>query len=109
MSQSTKKPAPVKIHPALTSRGGSRSATPLGQLLLYALLISLAVIYVFPFLVQIATSFKTDAEAASDPISLIPQIWTTQAYEHLFLRSELSVWILNYAVVTLLVMLERVL
>lgn len=109
MSQPTKKSEPVKIHPALTTRGGSRSATPLGQLLLYALLVSLAVIYVFPFLVQIATSFKTDAEAASDPISLVPQIWTTQAYEHLFLRSDFPVWFLNSAVVTLLVTLGRVL
>jgi len=109
MSQPTKKSEPVKIHPALTTRGGSRSATPLGQLLLYALLVSLAVIYVFPFLVQIATSFKTDAEAASDPISLVPQIWTTQAYEHLFLRSDFPLWFLNSAVVTLLVTLGRVL
>ena len=44
-----------------------------GQILLYAVLVVLALIYIYPFLVQVSTSFKTDAEATADPISLIPQ------------------------------------
>ena len=35
------------------------------QIALYALLILIALVYIYPFLVQIATSFKTDAEARS--------------------------------------------
>ena len=46
-----------------------------GQILLYAVLVVLAIIYIYPFLVQVATSFKTDAEAAADPISLIPNVF----------------------------------
>ena len=39
---------------------------------MYLLLGALAIIYVYPFLVQVATSFKTDADAASSPLSLLP-------------------------------------
>lgn len=36
----------------------------LGQVVLYALLVALAIIYIYPFLVQVATSFKSEQEAA---------------------------------------------
>lgn len=78
------------------------------QVLLYALLVVLAVIYIYPFLVQVATSFKTDAEAAADPISLIPQTFTFAAYERLFGRSDYPVWFANSAIVTICVTLGRV-
>ena len=44
------------------------------QIVLYVILIAIALVYIYPFLVQVATSFKTDAEAAVDPISLIPKV-----------------------------------
>ncbi|WP_068689144.1 carbohydrate ABC transporter permease, partial [Thermobifida halotolerans] len=75
---------------------------------LYAVLVVLAVVYVFPFLVQVATGFKTDADAAADPVSLIPQTWSTAAYERLFLNSDFPVWFTNSAVVTVFVTLGRV-
>jgi len=78
------------------------------QVLLYLLLIVIAVIYIFPFLVQVATSFKTDTEATSDPVSLIPSTITFAAYERLFTRSDFPLWFANSAVVTVLVTLGRV-
>jgi multiple sugar transport system permease protein len=78
------------------------------QILLYALLIILALIYIYPFLVQVATSFKTEAEAAADPISLIPQTITFAAYERLFGNSDYPVWFANSAIVTVCVTLGRV-
>lgn len=78
------------------------------QILLYALLVVLALIYIYPFLVQVATSFKTDAEASTDPVSLIPQTWSLAAYERLFLRSDFPVWFANSAIVTVCVTLGRV-
>ncbi|WP_100809702.1 MULTISPECIES: carbohydrate ABC transporter permease [unclassified Microbacterium] len=78
------------------------------QLALYALLAALALVYVYPFLVQVATSFKTDAEAASDPISLIPSIWSLAAYDLLFTRSDFPLWFMNSAIVTVTVTLGRV-
>ncbi len=84
----------------------SRRRSPLA---LYAVLIVLAVLYILPFLIEIATSFKTEPDAASDPISLIPNPVTTEAYRELFLRSDFPLWFLNSAIVTLLVTGGRVL
>ena len=78
------------------------------QILLYVLLVVLALIYIYPFLVQVATSFKTEAEAAADPISLIPQTITFAAYERLFGNSDYPVWFANSAIVTICVTLGRV-
>ncbi|KQR23523.1 carbohydrate ABC transporter permease [Microbacterium sp. Leaf151] len=86
-----------------------RSRKALGwQIGLYTLLIVLALIYIYPFLVQVATSFKTDAAAAADPISLLPQTFTWAAYERLFLNSDFPVWFANSAVVTVFVTAGRV-
>jgi len=90
------------------SRRRSGSPRLWWQIALYTLLIVLALVYIYPFLVQVATSFKTDAEAAVDPVSLIPQTWTAAAYERLFLRSDFPVWFANSAIVTVFVTLGRV-
>ncbi|WP_431799382.1 carbohydrate ABC transporter permease [Microbacterium kunmingense] len=87
-------------------QGLSRRVT--GQIVLYALLVILAIIYIFPFLVQVATSFKTDSEAASNALSLIPQTVTFAAYETLFGRSDFPLWFVNSTIVTVVVTLGRV-
>ena len=68
----------------------------------YVVLILLAIAYIFPFLVNIATSFKTEPDAAADPLSLVPATWTAAAYERLFLNSDFPVWFKNSVVVTVL-------
>ncbi|MFF0909780.1 MULTISPECIES: carbohydrate ABC transporter permease [Microbacterium] len=78
------------------------------QIALYALLCVLALIYIYPFLVQVATSFKTDASAAADPVSLVPQPFSVAAYERLFLNSDFPVWFANSAIVTVFVTIGRV-
>jgi multiple sugar transport system permease protein len=75
---------------------------------LYAVLVVIAIIYIFPFLINIATSFKTEPEAASNPLSLIPQTFTTAAYAKLFLNSDFPIWFGNSALVTVVVTLGRV-
>lgn len=97
--------APAARPPAARPR---QPGTLAWQIALYALLIALALVYIYPFLVQVATSFKTDAEAAVDPVSLIPQTWSVAAYELLFLRSDFPVWFANSAIVTIFVTLGRV-
>ena len=78
------------------------------QILLYVLLIILALVYIYPFLVQVATSFKTEADAAADPVGLIPETFTFAAYERLFGNSDYPVWFANSAIVTICVTLGRV-
>lgn len=84
------------------------SRLPTGQLFLYALLILLALAYIFPFLVQVATSFKTEADAAANPISLVPSPWSWAAYERLFVNSDFPRWFANSAIVTVAVTAGRV-
>lgn len=79
-----------------------------GQIFLYLLLIVLAIIYIYPFLVEIATSFKTDSDAANNGVSLIPQVWTVAAYERLFANSDFPLWFRNSAIVTVFVTIGRV-
>jgi len=75
---------------------------------LYAVLIAIAVVYIFPFLIDVATSFKTESDAAADPLSLVPATITTAAYEKLFLNSDFPIWFKNSAIVTIVVTLGRV-
>ncbi|GAA2076818.1 carbohydrate ABC transporter permease [Pseudolysinimonas kribbensis] len=100
--------------------GATRPARPLrtrehwtpgriaGQAVVYVILVAIAVLYIFPFLIDVATSFKTEPDAAAHPLSLIPQVWTTAAYEKLFLNSDFPVWFKNSLIVTLLVTAGRV-
>lgn len=76
--------------------------------LAYLLLIALALTYIFPFLINIATSFKTEPDAATDPLSLIPATWSSAAYERLFLNSDFLRWFGNSLVVTVFVTCGRV-
>src|SRR5699024_4360111 len=78
------------------------------KFVLYAVLVCIAVVYIYPFLITIATSFKTEAEAASNAVGLIPQTWTTSAYERLFAHSDFPKWFQNSVIVTVCVTIGRV-
>jgi multiple sugar transport system permease protein len=68
----------------------------------------LALVYIMPFLVQVATSFKTEPEAAANPLGLLPENWTTAAYTRLFRFSDYPLWGANSLVVTVFVTAGRV-
>ena len=99
--------APVAL-PPMKRRARPSTKILAGTSFAYALLVVIAIVYIFPFIVQVATSFKTDAEAASDPLSLLPATWTTAAYERLFLNSDFPLWSMNSIIVTLCVTFGRV-
>lgn len=80
----------------------------IGLVAVYVLLVALATIYIFPFLVQVSTSFKTEPEAAANPLSLVPSTWTTAAYTTLFANSDFPIWFRNSFVVTVVVTVGRV-
>lgn len=80
-----------------------------GHPALYLVLVALAVVYILPFLIDVATSFKTEQAAASDPLGLVPRNATAEAYRTLFLNSDFPRWFANSAIVTLSVTLGRVL
>lgn len=99
--------APATRRPSAPARERSRRPSR-GHVVVYVVLAILAVVYVYPFLITVATSFKTDADAAANSVSLLPETWTFAAYERLFVNSDFPVWFANSAVVTLLVTAGRV-
>lgn len=94
-----------------TAVAGPRRRRPLrlGTAALYLVLAGIAIVYVFPFLIDIATSFKTDADATADPLGLIPPTWTALAYRQLFVQSDFPLWFANSAIVTVAVTIGRTL
>lgn len=74
----------------------------------YIALIVMALIYIFPFLISIANSFKTSPDATAHPLSLVPETWTTAAYNTLF-KQDFLIWFKNSVVVTVFVTAGRVL
>ncbi|MBB5633236.1 multiple sugar transport system permease protein [Cryobacterium mesophilum] len=74
----------------------------------YLMLVILALIYIYPFLLSLAGSFKTDADATNNPLSLLPQTWSFAAYERLFTQVPLPLWAMNSVIVAVIVTLGRV-
>lgn len=79
-----------------------------GWLLNFIVLSVLAIAYIFPFLIQVANSFKTDEEATIAGLNLWSSNWTAAAYTTLFNNSNFPLWTLNSFVVTIIVTLGRV-
>jgi len=74
----------------------------------YVLLIVLALIYIYPFLISVSGSFKSDADATQNPLSLLPQTWSFAAYERLFTQVPLLKWAGNSVIVTICITAGRV-
>ncbi len=77
------------------------------KILVYTLLVIFALIYVYPFIVQVSTSFKTNGDAVAHPLALVPDPITTAAFERLA-RTDFPLWFTNSVIVTLLVTVGRV-
>jgi multiple sugar transport system permease protein len=87
---------------------GRRTAARVGLIASYVLLVLLALVYIYPFLISIAGSFKTDAEATQQPLGLLPETWSFAAYERLFTTVPLLQWAGNSLLITVIVTTGRV-
>jgi multiple sugar transport system permease protein len=74
----------------------------------YSFLLALAVVFLFPFVIAIVTSFKTDPNATANPLSVRPSPATGAAYHDLFHSQDFPTWFMNSAIVTLSVTFVRV-
>ncbi|SDF92521.1 carbohydrate ABC transporter permease [Klenkia brasiliensis] len=84
-----------------------RRRFPVGRFLAYAVLVFFALVYVYPFVIQVVTSFKTNSDATNSPLSLLPDPVTTAAFGRLF-DTDFALWGFNSVWVSLLVTLGRV-
>jgi multiple sugar transport system permease protein len=79
----------------LESRGRSR-------ILLWALLAATLVLYGFPFVYLLLTSFKTPLEAISVPPSVVPTVWTLENYVSALTRQGVDAALINSVVTALI-------
>ena len=107
--------APTQSRETATEAGASTRAAAVGErdssikkVLVYAALLTFAIIYIYPFVIQLVTAFKTDADAVDHPLSLVPDPITLDAWYRL-LETQFSLWFTNSVVVTLFVTVMRVL
>ncbi len=73
----------------------------------YAVLVVFAFVYLYPFFIQLTTSFKTNPDAVDNPLSLIANPFTGAAFDRLF-ATDFPLWFTNSVVVTLFVTAGRV-
>ena len=89
--------------------GGSVVArsSPVKKFAVYAALLVFALVYIYPFVVQLSTSFKTNGDAVANPLALIPDPITTAAFERIA-QTDFPRWFMNSVIVTVFVTLGRV-
>lgn len=74
----------------------------------YTILMTVAVIYLYPFVIQAGTSFKTDGDSTYNPLNPFPTVFTLDAYAKLA-EVDFSLWFRNSVIVTVFVTVGRVL
>ncbi|HET7138294.1 MAG TPA: carbohydrate ABC transporter permease [Gaiellaceae bacterium] len=74
----------------------------------YGVLVAIAVVYIFPFVIAVVTAFKTEPDATVNPLSLVPSPATTSAFHQLYKDQDFLVWVKNSVIVTLSVTFLRV-
>jgi multiple sugar transport system permease protein len=79
----------------------------------YGLLLLFTLVFLGPFLIQIATSFKTDADASNNSLSLIPHPATLSAWDKMFGSAGTNSvpfghWLMNSVLVAVCITLGRV-
>ena len=99
--------APAATSSRATAGRRARRGTSASLLLGYAVLLAFSFVYLYPFVIQLATSFKTDPDAVRNSLSLVPDPFTTGAFDRL-LETRFPTWFANSVLVTVLVTAGRV-
>jgi multiple sugar transport system permease protein len=93
---------------ALRSESSAVRRRRVGTALSYGVLVAIAVVYIFPFLIAVVTAFKTEPDATVNPLALVPSPVTTSAFHQLYKDQDFLVWVKNSVIVTLSVTFLRV-
>ena len=75
----------------------------------YAVLVFFSLVFLYPFVIQIANSFKTEADASANPLSPIPHPFDTASMSRIFDGTAFPTWLGNSILVTVVVAIGRVL
>jgi multiple sugar transport system permease protein len=75
---------------------------------LYLTLLIFAFLYIYPFLLELGTSFKTETDAVSHPVNPVPHNWVVTAFTQLG-QQDFPTWFMNSVVVAVFVTAGRLL
>jgi len=81
----------VKTHRPLWSRIGG-----------YLVLGFFAVVFLYPFVIQLTNTFKSEADATANPLSPVPHPFDSSSFVHIFDGTNFPLWLLNSVLVTVL-------
>jgi multiple sugar transport system permease protein len=74
----------------------------------YAILIFFGLVFLYPFVIQLANAFKTEADAAANPLSPFPDPVTTDSVARIFTGTDFPLWLANSVVITIIITVGRV-
>jgi multiple sugar transport system permease protein len=99
--------------PAAPRRRPARRGPGAAKVVTYVVLAAAAAVFIYPFLIQVATSFKTDPDAAAHPLSLLPKPFDLSTWRTLLGLTPnspvpIGVWLGNSVLVTVVVTVGRV-
>lgn len=77
------------------------------KVVFYVLLVLFALLYIFPFIIQLVTAFKTQADANNNPLGLVPDPFTSEAVNRLA-DTKFPRWFFNSVWVAVIVTAARV-
>jgi ABC-type sugar transport system, permease component len=95
-------PAPQRRPRRLTPRQRAAKAAN------YAVLTFFGIIFLYPFVIQISNTFKTESDAANHPLRLIPDPFTSDSFLRIFSGTDFPLWVVNSVLVTVIATVSRV-
>ncbi|GGM24810.1 ABC transporter permease [Micromonospora sonchi] len=99
----------VADRPAAPARRGDRGPRTLATRFLgYAVLVFFSLVFLYPFVIQIGNSFKTEPDAAANPLSPIPDSIVLDGFVRIFAGTNFPLWLGNSLLVTVVVTAGRV-
>jgi multiple sugar transport system permease protein len=97
---------PTPTPPAPRSRREPRGLV--GTFVGYAVLIFFGLVFLYPFVIQIGNSLKSESDAAANPLSPLPNPVDLTGFERIFEGTSFPLWLGNSLLVTVVVTLGRV-
>ncbi|BCB82327.1 sugar ABC transporter permease [Phytohabitans flavus] len=74
----------------------------------YSILIFFALVFLYPFVIQLANSLKSEPDAAANPLSPIPHPVSFAGFERIFEGTNFPLWLVNSLLVTTVITVGRV-
>jgi len=74
----------------------------------YATLVFFALVFLYPFVIQLSGTFKTEPDASARPLAPFPDPFTTGSFVRMFESTDFPRWLLNSVLVALVVTIGRV-